>query len=60
MGTGDILRGRGGGVTLQWISIPSRGGVAILLGLFLATETGRVGLWLSAPFLTLLTVGHVN
>ena len=46
------------GVTLRWTSIPSRGGVAILLGLFLATETGRVGLWLSAPFLTLLTVGH--
>ena len=45
------------GVTLRWTSIPSRGGVAILLGLFLATETGRVGLWLSAPFLTLLTVG---
>ena len=34
MGTGDILLGEGG-VTLRWTSIPSRGGVAILLGCFM-------------------------
>ena len=37
MGTGDILLGGGGegGVNLRWNSIPSRGGVAILLGNFM-------------------------
>ena len=36
------------GVTLRWTSIPSRGGVAILLGMLHATKTGissgRLGL----------------
>ena len=50
MGTGDILLG----VTRRWTSIPSAGGVAILLGRHHATETGisygRVGLWLVFAF----------
>jgi len=37
MGTGDIPPG----VILPWTSIPSRGGVATLLGLLHATETGN-------------------
>ena len=44
------------GVTLRWISIPSRGGVAILLDMPHAKETGissvRLGLW----FLSYLTL----
>ena len=36
MGTGNILLG----VTLPWTRIPSRGGVAILLGMLHAMETG--------------------
>ena len=51
MGTGDILLG---GVTLRWTSLPFQGGVAILLVLLHATETGisssRVGLWLVFAF----------
>ena len=43
----------GGGVTLQWTSIPS-GGVAILLGMPHVKETrissGRMGLWLVCTF----------
>ena len=42
-------------VTLQWTSIPSKGGVAILLGMFHAKETGklscRLGLWLVCTFI---------
>ena len=37
-------------ITLRWTSIPSRGGVAILLGMLHAKETGisssRLSLWL--------------
>ena len=51
MSTGDILLG----VTLRWTSIPSKGGVAILLGMFHAKETGmlscRLGLWLVCTFI---------
>ena len=50
MGTGDILLG----VTLRWTSIPSKGEVAILLGILHAMETGissgRSGLWLLSAF----------
>ena len=46
----------GGGVTLQWTSIPSRGVVAILLSMLYAKETGissgRLGLWLVCAFFT--------
>ena len=42
-------------VTLRWTSIPSKGGVAILLGMFHAKETGmlccRSGLWLVCTFI---------
>ena len=41
-------------VTLRWTSIPSRGGVAILLGMLHAKETGissgRFSLWLLCAF----------
>ena len=56
------------GVTLRWISIPSRGGVAILLDMPHAKETGissvRLGLWFLS-YLTLFnllffTVPHVT
>ena len=50
MGNGNTLLG----VTLQWTSIPSKGGVAILLGVLYAKETGisynRLGLWLVCAF----------
>ena len=59
MGTGDILLG----VTLRWTRNPSRGGVAILLGLLHTTETGirsgRVGLWLVRTF-TYASTGDNN
>ena len=42
------------GVTLRWTSIPSKGEVAILLGMFHAKETGissgHLGLWLVCAF----------
>ena len=45
MGIRDMLMG----VTLRWTNIPSRGGVAVLLGMLHAKETGissgRSGLW---------------
>ena len=53
MGTSDILLGGGG--TLQWTNIPSRGGVGTLLGMLHVKETGispgRLGLWLVCAFI---------
>ena len=56
MGTSDLLLEEGGGgITLQWTSIPSGGGVAILLGMLHVKETrissGRMGLWLVCTFI---------
>ena len=58
MDSGYILMG---GYPLRWTSIPSRGGVAILLGILHAKETGissgRLGVWL--VYTVLVAAGRI-
>ena len=60
MDTGDTLLG----VTVRWSSIPSRRGVAILLGMLNAKETGRrfgrLDIWLLRPYLFIHTLWILN